>query len=277
MFLQDSTFGEKFHMIMSLRDNVFTSILRSEHSTKFANESHIFSLDWDEKTIKEFLTQKIAKLNDCYFLALKDDKKDINAWFGITEIENERKEKEKVIDFIVRHTRCVPRDIINVCNELAKLHVEVEHNSDISVPDWIKTVVLKESTSIGGELLTICAKNIKVNTIPRSVAQYEITEYYTSDEFYKESTFTKLCSILEKCKVEHITQQVIQLINEDANTRFNLDVHLSDILWQNGALGYYDDHGKAHFYAQKFIGDTLLPQMKTQYLLRSCVLIRLEL
>lgn len=274
-FLQDSIYGEKLHLIMSLRDNVFTSILRSEHSTKFSKESHIFSLDWDERNIKEFLKQKITKLSDCYFLALDEDNKDIVSWLGVEEIENEKEEKEKVIDFIIRHTRNVPRDIINVCNELAKLRAEVENSKDIIVGDWIRMVVLKESSSIGDELLTICAKNIKVNTIPRSVAQYELTEYYTSDEYYKESTFTKLHTILEKYKNDVITTQIIHLINEEAKNRFNVEVHLSDILWQNGALGYLSDHGKAIFYAQKFTGDTLLPQHKDQYILRSCILVRL--
>lgn len=275
-FLQDNIYGEKLHLIMSLRDNVFTSILRSEHSTKFSKESHVFSLDWDERNIKEFLKQKIAKLNDCYFLALDEQKRDIVSWLGVEEIENERNEKEKVIDFIIRHTRSVPRDIINVCNELAKLHAEVENNKATIIGDWIKSVVLKESSSIGDELLTICAKNIKVNTIPRSAAQYGLTEYYTSDEYYKESTFTKLCTILGKYKDDIITPQIIHLINEEAKNRFNVEVHLSDILWQNGALGYLCDHGNTHFYAQKFTGDTLLPQHKDRYLLRSCVLVRLE-
>ena len=50
IFLQDNTFGEKLHLIMSMRDNVFTSLLKSEHATKTNKESHIFTLDWDEKT-----------------------------------------------------------------------------------------------------------------------------------------------------------------------------------------------------------------------------------
>lgn len=276
MFLQDNTFGEKLHLIMSLRDNVFTSILRSEHSTKFSKETHIFSLDWDEQNIKVFLKQKVNKLNDCYFLKLENEEKSITSWLGIEEIVNENNKPEKIVDFIVRHTRHVPRDIINICNELARLHVEVENNNDLEVCDWIRNIVLKESSTIGDELITICAKNIKINIVPNSAAQYEITECYTSDKYYNESTFTKLFEILEKCKVDIISFDVIKSIDTLANKTFGLNVHLSDILWQNGALAYIDDHNSTHFYAQKFHGDMLLPKKKSKYILRPCVLVRLE-
>lgn len=276
MFLQDNVFGEKVHLIMSLRDNVFTSILRSEHSTKFSKETHIFRLDWDERNIKNFLQQKIAKLDDCYFLQLQNEEKNILSWFGTDVILNENGQSEKIIDFIVRHTRCVPRDIIIVCNELSKLHMELRNDSTIQISEWIKNVVLKESASIGDELIAICAKNIKVNTVPTSAAQYGISDCYTSDKYYSESTSARLCIILEKCKDDHFTYKVIQEINDEATKRFKIDVHLSDILWQNGVLGYIDDRGNVRYCGQKFAGDALLPRTKSAYCLRSCVLVRLS-
>ena len=274
-FLENSTYGEKLHLIMSMRDNVFTSILKSEHATKFSKENHIFSLDWDKSNIRDFLDRKISKLDDCYFLALKDNK-NISSWLGVSEILNESNEQESICEFILRHTRLVPRDIINLCNELAKLKEKVTNNSSINAMEWIREVVLKESASIGDELITICAKNIRINTMLKNIAQYECSDVYTSDKYYAEGTATKLLDLLNKYRNEKITYDIIECLNKAADLEFGGTVHLCDILWQNGALGFLDDMGKVHYYAQKFHGEVLLPKYKKQYMFRSCINIRLQ-
>ncbi len=273
--LQDYTYGEKLHLIMSMRDNVFTSILKSEHATKFSKESHIFTLDWDESNIKDFLYRKIDKLDDCYFVA-PNDSKTVSSWLGISEIINERNETEKIDDFIFRHTRLVPRDIINLCNELAKLHEKITNNPNINISEWVKEIVLRESEAIGDELITICAKNIRINTMHKHVAQYGCSEIYTSDKYFIEGTPAKLVGLLSKYKNLPMTFDMINCLNKTADKEFDADVHLCDILWQNGALGFVDNDGKNHFYAQKFHGETLLPKYKNQYTFRSCINVRMQ-
>ncbi len=274
-FLQDYIYGEKLHLIMSLRDNVFTALLASENSTKFSRESHIFSLSWDESSIKEFLSRKIDKLSDCYFY-LSGVEKTLTSWLGIDTLTNENNEIEKIEQFILRHTRLVPRDIINICNGLAPLNEQRAINPELNASQWIKEIVLKESEKIGEELITICAKNIKINAMPINIAQYECSDIYTSDKYYAKGTSARLLEILSQYKNTPMTFNTIENMNSDANIVFGKDIHLSDILWQNGAVGFVDDNETVHFYAQKFHGATLLPRNKKRYVFRSCVNIKLH-
>lgn len=276
-FLQEDTIGEKLHIIISLRDNVFTSILRSEHATKFSKESHIFTLDWDEKNILIFLRQKISNLPDCYFVKASHSQKNIENWLGIDYITNEFSQKEKIESFILRHTRLVPRDIINLCNELSKLHVELVNDPSIDINNWITECVYKESRIIGKELLIICAKNITSNLMPLNAGRYEYSEFYTSDKYYHNSSYQIVKEILLNLIFHCVDCNQIRELENSAKKHFENDIHFVDVLWQNGVIGYINSSGTPEFYAQHFDGDSLLPLNKEKYIIRACVSVKLEL
>ena len=266
-------------MIITLRDNVFTSILRSEHSTKFSNESHIFLLSWDTHNIKYFLEQKIKSLKDCFFISndYETQGKTVNSWLGLSTIMNEYGQEEKIDNFIIRHTRQVPRDVIIICNELATIRSELEHNHDLNIVERITDIVLANSKGIGAELITICAKNLTANHLPAKAGVYRYSDGFTASQYYHESTYQKLLNLLQaKIKQNSFGYEVIAELENEANLEFDNKSFLPDILWQNGVLGYLDKN-KSVFYAQSFKGDTLLPKGKEKYIIRSCIEQKIEI
>lgn len=268
-FLQEPIWGEKLHLIITLRDNVFTSILTSEHSTKFANESHIFLLNWDEQNIGYFLSQKIRNLSDCYFIKEDFKEKNIESWLNTRVIQNEYNKEEGVAQFIIRHTRLVPRDIINICNELAKLHLEAKNIPEINIKNRIKEIVISHSRAIGEELITICAKNITANSMPSHAGKQDYSEGFTANQYYHENTYTKVLNILSNIQSNEITRKQLEALDASADTVFEKPSYFSDVLWQNGVIGFIENT-KNVFYAQRFKGDPLLPK-KEKYIVRSCI------
>ncbi|MCM1142665.1 MAG: hypothetical protein NC453_29180 [Muribaculum sp.] len=279
-YLQRNIWGEKLHIIISLRDNVFTNILRSEHATKFTNETHIFILDWSVRNITAFLKQKIEKLDDCYFLKAVNDiaQKNIYSWLSVQEVENEFGNNEDVFDFIIRHTRNTPRDVIIICNTLSTL--KKEYANDLlpqgRIAQWIKDKVLGKSAIIGSELITICAKNIMGNNIT-SGGTYMNSSEILADEFYSRSTYTKLLELLACLKSPALSWEDLKSLENQANNSFGYDIHLVDVLWNDGIIGYVNDSQENTFYAQRFQEETLLPPKRAQYVVRSCVATKLEL
>lgn len=270
LFLQENTWGSKLHLTITLRDNVFTSILRSEHSTKYSNESHIFSLFWDMYGIKHFLQEKVQKLEDDFF-ALKcrhSKDKTVGNWLGIEEIKNEFGKQEAIESFILRHTRLVPRDIIIIGNELAKARFE----SSLDKDEIIREIVFSHSRMIGEELITICAKNITANTMPQNAGVHKYVETFTANQFYHQSAYQKVLQVLKDIpeNENQFDRHVLQHIEESAIIHFETDCFFLDVLWQNGAIGYIENN-KEHFYAQKYNNDNLLPRDKDWYVFRACV------
>lgn len=270
-FLQEGVLGEKLHLIITLRDNVFTSILRSEHSTKFSSESHVFPLIWNTPNIRSFLHQKVSSLDDCYFIDEINNGKNVSSWLSITNIENEYSKIEDISSFIIRHTRMVPRDVIIVCNELAKLHAELTVNHNTNIPDKIKEIVYRYSKLFGEELLTICAKNIAANEMPNGAGQNDYSDGFTANQYYHESKYLKLKKLLFKhIQTNEFGMEVIENLEKSGEEVFGNSSYIVDVLWQNGVIGY-GERNQSVYYGIGYSNDIFMPRNKCKYFLCACV------
>lgn len=276
--LEEKNVGEKLHIIISLRRGVYTSILHSEHATKFINESHVFRLDWNRRSIRFFLDQKIRNLSDCYFMdsSFEKDGKTIEKWLKTKNVTNEYGNEERLIDFLIRHTRLVPRDAIIICNHLAKLKSESVHEPDLDVYKWIMQVIYEESATMGGELITICAKNIMANGLPTGAGRYQYADYYYSDGFYRESTYVKLLELLKLIEAPIVDGHFIEDLAEKSTTVFSKETHILDVLWNCGLIGYLNNEGQSIYYTQSVNGELLFPKDKEKYIIQPCVMAKLN-
>ena len=59
---RDTRFGNRLHVVVSVRDLVRSSLMSGEHATRFAGARHIRVLEWDHPTIRYFLHEKIQRL-----------------------------------------------------------------------------------------------------------------------------------------------------------------------------------------------------------------------
>jgi len=106
--LRKDIYGNKLHVIISIRDNVMASVCESEHRTRYINEEHVKVLKWDYATIRYFFESKIYNLRDCYFIT-EGQEKNIHNWLGISIIHNnQRNIDEPIIQYVLRHTRLLP-------------------------------------------------------------------------------------------------------------------------------------------------------------------------
>lgn len=278
--LQDKTWGERFHVIIALRNNVFSSVLRSEHATKFSKESHIFFLNWTADNIRHFIREKISRLNDCYFILqdeMKSNGKTIKNWLGTSKIWNvKRNVEEDLIEYITRHSRLVPRDIVIMCNRISAARRLYRTNNNIDIQEFIRKVIADCSVEFGNELITICAKNINAIGLPVNAGRHEFSEGFVAYEPYLKKSFSKLKGILEKLSSDRIDMEELDAIRKKADDTFEFSSYLSDILWQNGAIGYIDDAGISRLYAQGAIVDQSIPK-RNCYTIRSFLIDALEI
>lgn len=276
--LRENIYGNKLHIIISIRDNVFSSVLQSEHQTRYINEDHIRILNWDYSTIEYFFKSKIDALNPCYFLNPPQSKEDkcVNRWLGIDTIYNtQRQIEEPLLDYILRHTRLLPRDVIIVGNSLAQIKREIFEEADYDIQLIIREKVSKSARTFGNELLQICANQIINNEMPKGAVQKNYSEVYTSIKEYTYSVAQDIKSILLEFNSDRFTWDELLLIDLQARQRIGESCHLLDVLWQNSALGYLNvgPNGREEiFFIDANYEDFLLPKKKAQYLLRSCLI-----
>lgn len=282
-FLESGIFGEKLHIVVSMRTNVFASVIRSEHSGKYVRESHILYLNWNYKNICYFLEEKISNLDNCYFMkdlsGIKNEDKNICTWLGIEKIHNEaRGIDEDIKTYIVRHTRLTPRDIVIVCNHLAELKKTYSSDKALNIEEYVKHIVHEDAKLFGDELITVCAKQINSAFITSEVGKYNSADGFIANDIFRESSRRKIKTILQTIQSDRLTYEEIRILDQEANEIFGQKCYLSDILWQNIALGYYDEHSKKTiFFTRHLEVEPILPKNKTKYVMKTCLLDALDI
>ena len=280
-FLRHPIYGNKFHLVICVRDQVISSVYQSEHSTRYLNDSHVLSLDWSYRSIEYFFITKISRLQDCFFMKLDESHgKQLSNWLGISTITNVIRDiKEPLMQYILRHTRLSPRDIVDIGNALSAIMRESSEREDFDIEAEIRSKVSTATRAFGKELLSICANQINNNQMPDTAGKMDYSEVYTSVHEYVEQTSNKLCKILGMLPSDRFTWNDIEAINSYIKDNKNLltDNHyLFDVLWQNGAIGYTEtapNGGEEEiFFVDCNYEHFTLPKEKKQYLLRTCLL-----
>lgn len=147
-----SYFGEgvsnRVHIIVSLRDIVYAGVLRTEHATRFLDSQYIKFIDWTPGSIRNFLYEKIRRV--------QEPGKKISSfgdWLSLSTVNNvSRNLVEHLDDYIIRHTRMVPRDIVLMGNAISSIRAE---NGNVDVSD-LKTTVSEIARVLARESMRIC-------------------------------------------------------------------------------------------------------------------------
>lgn len=114
-------FSNRVHAIVALREIVFSSLLTSEHASRYLWDNHVRYISWDPATARVFLSEKIAALHpDLIASPGTDPARDpVRYWLGFSHVENTKRQiVESASDYILRHTRLLPRDIVMMGNAI---------------------------------------------------------------------------------------------------------------------------------------------------------------
>lgn len=283
IFLEGGILGEKLHVVTSMRTNVFASVIRSEHSTKYVKESHILYLNWNYNNICYFLNEKIKNLDDCFFMnekaRLGREEKNIFTWLGIEKIRNRVREiEEDILSYIVRHTRLTPRDIVIVCNHLAELRKNHVSNPELDVEDFIRHIVHEDAKLFGDEMITVCTKQLNSSFMTAEAGKYDATEGFIANDIFRENSRRKIKEILQTLDSDRLNYDALKALDKKVDTDFQHRCHFCDILWQNAALGYVDEHtSKVIYFTQHLEVEAVLPKVKRDYVLKTCLIDALDI
>lgn len=272
--LRKDTYGNKLHVVICIRDNVMASICESEHHTRYVNEEHVKILNWNYMTIQYFFEMKIANLKNCYFIN-EGQEKNIDNWLSVKKIYNNYRDMEEpIVQYILRHTRLLPRDIVIIGNSLAEIKRMNVDSSNMDICRVIRKKVAECAKTFGNELLQICANQINNNEMPKGAANREYTEVYTSIKEYKESTTQKMKEVLLQISSDKLSWAQICRLEDSAKEILGDNSKMFDVLWQNGGIGYIEEgpNGCEEVFFNEEYPEFLLPKNKKTYILRTCLI-----
>jgi hypothetical protein len=251
--LRNPRLGGRLHIIISLRDIVLSTVLRGEHQNRYRGESHIRVLDWDRAAITYFLHDKLERLPAQYWCRPDGEARGVSEWLGRSTVRNEvRGVDEPVEDYLLRHTRLLPRDIIMLGNLLCDGVSRAREQGEIAV----------------------CANHIASDTMTPEASKHGFSEVFTGEAGYRRGIEADLRGYLSAFKYDRIDGDTREDAVTAARRAFEGRTDVLTVLWQNGLLGYEERPGAdmAIFYSVSDMDRFQFPTEAPIYVLHPCVL-----
>jgi hypothetical protein len=253
----------KLHFVVAIRDVVFSSILRSEHATRYITNSHIRHLTWDQVTTRRFLIEKIGRLGPQHLSHDQGKSLDpFQRWLGIAHIKNEKRQiVEPVSDYILRHSRMLPRDIVVLGNSISAERTRRRLQDKPFEGASLRKAVNYSAAQFASESIEICLNEAMMNIeyfaglLQEAKLEEQESDNYTPSRqlvsSLKESArcqLNKMVDLLggkEQFSYTELQESMIasgligsrSLFIDDVDLPFRLD----NILWRHGMLAVLDD------------------------------------
>ena len=272
--LQLSDAFPRLHVVISVRDLVFAALRDSEHLTRYLRTRKIRTLDWDYVAISYLFDHKLGHLPRDYQLE-RNAFDPVQRWLGSLTITNAgegvRHREEPLKDYLLRHTRLIPRDLVQLGNALCELIDRARDRGDACLmPDSIRRVVSLTARNAGDEQLLIVANHLTALGITRW------TDGFGSDSpvdaegrTYQHHVREHIKSLLGELHVDRITSSDLQAFSEHATKSFG-EADLASTLWQHGLLGWIRGSrgtGEAVFFDSSHDASSQLPTTHDAYAL----------
>jgi hypothetical protein len=262
----------RLHLIVSLRDIVHASMMRSEHRSRFTGDSHIRMLNWHWYSIEEFLNVKLDRLGKHYFVNPTKGSRTIGNWLGSFAINNvKRGIAEPALQYLLRHTRLLPRDIIIIGNKICDA-IERREIADIDLQQEIRSEIHEAASMFGREQFKICANEILSTYMPRCAHQSCNNAYVGNDE-YASTVAEELQDVVREIGKDRFSSAELDAVRDAADQRFDCD--LFSLFWRNGLIGCVDGRHTSErfiFYNHDSLNSFQLPNNPQEYVFHPIVI-----
>jgi hypothetical protein len=278
--LRDDRLGGRLHVVVCIRDIVMSSVLRSERGPKYIGEPHIRYLQWDRRSLVYLLQHKLDNLMPRFFMGDPQQPRTVATWLGHATITNEaRGVEERLEDYLLRHIRPIPRDLVSLGNALCLEVVKQKNAGETVVPqEELRLIVRRAARHFGDSQLAQCANQVSSDSMPSGVAMHGSSGLYTGTDGYGDM-YTKgigetLRGLLTNLGVDRFERAQLDELCSQADAAFERSTDLPSVLWQNGLLGYIEPRatGEATVFYSLSEQDTFtIPRAET-YVFHPCMI-----
>src|SRR5579863_1030800 len=271
--LRDPRLGGRLHVVVCIRDIVMSSVYRSEHAPRYYNEPHIRVLTWDRNSLLYLLRRKLARLPPSLLMRRPTDgAPTISEWLGVDGNWPGPDGDGSIEDYLLAHTRLIPRDIISLGNDLNEEVLRAKQAGYEGVPPAaLERAVQRAAKRFGDSQLAQCANQISSDLMPAGAALHDYSELFTSTQAYISGVQEEVRSFVRLIGADRFPRADLEALREVAAVHFEKATDLASVLWQNGLLGYLDESGRRRFYSIGDVAEFHFPPDVGTYVLHPCL------
>ena len=271
--LRDHRMGGRLHIVVCIRDIVLSSVYRSEHAPRYYNEPHIRVLTWDRSSLLYLLQRKLARLPPTLLMRrAATGPPTIGDWLGVDGQWPGPDGDGLIEDYLLSHTRLIPRDIISLGNDLSEevLRTKQAGAEGLSAAA-LQRVVQRGAKRFGDSQLAQCANQISSDLMPEGAALHDYSELFTSTQAYISGVQEDVRSFVRMIGTDRFSRGDLAALQEVVDLHFERPTNLASVLWQNGLLGYVDEAGQRRFYSMGDVEQFHFPPDVGTYVLHPCL------
>ena len=276
--LRDPQLGGRLHVVITIRDSVYGSILAGEHATRYRSDPHIQALAWDEPRIRHFLDAKLRRLPRD-FMTHPDAGSSVEAWLG-AHPALARGTPDGLTGYLLRHTRLLPRDVILLGNALCDRVADARREGRQIATEEVRATVVDVARWFGREQLAITANHLTAQLMPPGASDGGFSEIYigqdASASAYRSSVERILADALRPLAGRTVKRAELLTLETDVARQLGDGARVLAALWQNGLLGACDDHGRTVFQHTYDAEGAQLPERSDGYVLHPVLAAVLE-
>ena len=271
--LRDHRLGGRLHIVVCIRDIVMSSVYRSEHAPRYYNEPHIRVLTWDRGSLLYLLQKKLQRLPPSLLMRrATNGPPTIRDWLGVNGHWSGPDGDGTIEDYLLSHTRLIPRDIISLGNELNEEVLRQKQAGHEGLPPAVLLGVAQRCAKrFGDSQLAQCANQISSDLMPKNAALHNYSELFTSTQAYISGVQEDVRSFVRMIGVDRFPRADLEALQEVADLHFEKATDLASVLWQNGLLGYVDEIGRRRFYSMGDVEEFHFPPEVGTYVLHPCL------
>ena len=190
----------------------------------------------------------------------------VRNWLGLSTVADEWGGTEAIEDYLLRHTRMIPRDVVSLGNALSREVLRHRKAGRDELPELVlKDTVARCAKQFGDSQLAQCANQIAADLMPANAGRYDFSGAFTGDQAYLSTIVEDMRSFLRLVKADVIPRADLDSLKAIANPHCESATEISSVLWQNGLLGYLDERGDRRFYALGDVEEFTLPPEVDNY------------
>lgn len=251
-FLRVPLGEDKLRLYVAVREQAWIEV-RDAALISVDHHPAVRVLQWDAPILLEFFAEKISSLPDDYRLATIDLEAPpgqvVSSWLGTDTIPNAVRTSrgsrdpvsENLTEYVLRHTRLIPRDVIVVGNCLAaKVYAAREREAGSVAPADIHAAVADSARTLASEELQWCALEIVADLLADANTRAR-RDQIVPDEDAATRIAGSLSALLKSCSADVISEKELDELEDDAEETFRKRVDLGSLLWRHGLLGWGAD------------------------------------
>lgn len=239
--------AEQMRVVATVRDTTYSSVRSGDSASKYPpNGSNIRVLAWTPAVAKAFVNAQIARLAEPWLMK-PWAKPSLGSWLGLTTIYNTRLgTEEDLFDYLLSHTRSLPRDLVSLGNALCDLVLDAKAAGDDHVaPDEVRRLVSETAFVCGREQLATAAadaasllRDVDEDLVPPEM-DHQVPDpdgHHLHFGSFQRALADRIEAIIGGVGSQHFRSEDFRFAQESVGGP-SREMDLLSVLWRNGLVG----------------------------------------